>query len=96
MSAYGLSLLEIKQLIEHALLPDRCECTVIDGELTLRLTSATQPSQVVFTKGVRVESLHTSRAIAELVGEARYLLAMHNSARPESAQPTTVSRSAAK
>lgn len=96
MPVYGLSLLEIRHLIERALLPDRCECTVIDGVLTVRVTSATHPAQVVVTDGVSLESLHASRAIAELVGEARYLIAKQNSDRPDFAHPVTVLRSAAR
>ncbi len=94
MPAYGLSLLEIRHLIERALLPDRCECTVNDGILTVRVTSATHPPRVVVIEGVRLESLSASRAIAELVGEARYLLSTQNSNRPDSAQPAHVPRSA--
>lgn len=96
MPAYGLSLLEIRHLIERALLPDRCECTVIDGELTLRVTNAKDPTHVVVTGAVRLESLHASRAIAELVGEARYLLAMQSSNRPDSVQPAAMLRSASR
>jgi hypothetical protein len=96
MSAYGLSLLEIRHLIERALLPDRCECTVIDDVLTVRVTSSTLPTHVVVTNPVRLESLHTSRAIAELVGEARYLLAMQSSNRPDFAPATTLRKSAAR
>lgn len=74
MNSYGLSILEIKHLIERALLPDKCECTV-DGEFVrITLSSHADPSDAVVITGIKKESLNTSRAIAELIGEARYLL----------------------
>jgi hypothetical protein len=96
MPVYGLSPLEIRHLIERALLPDRCECTVIDDVLTLRVTSATHPGQVVTTHGVKLESLHSSRAIAELVGEARYLLATQSNHRTDGFQPVLIGGRAAR
>lgn len=74
MSAYGLSPLEIKHLIERALLPDHCEFSEQNGLLTLRLTEKQHPHSSV-TVNAKMESLYTSRAIAELVGKARYSLA---------------------
>ena len=86
MSIYGLSALEIQHLIERALLPDKCECDIANGYLTLHLcTTAGSGSSVILTP-VRLESLSTSRAIAELVGEARYQLATFR------AEPTTAAR----
>lgn len=74
MPTYGLTSLEIQQLIQRALLPDKCECTVENGVLTLRLIDPNQPEDV-FTAGANIDTLRSRRAIAELVGEARYLLA---------------------
>ena len=75
MSKYGLSFLEIKHLIERALLPDRCVCEIAAGVLTLTLVSEADPTQVITFAGVKVEGLNNSRAIAYLIGEARYMLA---------------------
>ena len=74
MNSFGLSILEIQHLIERALLPDKCELTV-DGEcVRLMLTSHVDPIDSVVITGIKKETLNTSRAIAELIGEARYLL----------------------
>lgn len=77
MPALGLSPLEIKHLIERALLPDRCDFSEQDGLLTLRLTQKKYPHSSV-TIHASIAELHTSRAIAELVGKARYSLAHTN------------------
>ncbi|MGI4840271.1 MAG: DUF1652 domain-containing protein [Janthinobacterium lividum] len=74
MAAYGLSTLEIKHLIERALLPDRCECEILDGNLSLTLTATSAETSVIRIKNIKFDSLNSSRAIAELVGEARYQL----------------------
>ena len=78
MPGYGLSALEIKHLIERALLPDRCEFIEKNGLLALRLTQREPPFTSVTLTAARLESLYTSRAIAELIGEARSLLASAN------------------
>jgi hypothetical protein len=88
MSAYGLSPLEIKHLIERALLPDRCQFSEQDGLLTLRLCRKDQPDACVSTVA-NLDTLLSSRAIAELVGEARYLLAH---AEQSSSHPPAVKR----
>ena len=75
MDDYGLSLLEIKHLIERALLPDRCVCEVVSGVLTLTLVSEADSERVVTVTGIKAEGLNNSRAIAYLIGEARYMLA---------------------
>jgi hypothetical protein len=74
MDGYGLSLLEIKHLIERALLPDRCVCEVVSGVLTLTLVSEADSAHVITVTGIKVEGLNNSRAIAHLIGEARYML----------------------
>jgi len=77
MNAYRLSTLEIKHMIEQSLLPHRCEWAMADGgSLTLTLTSAASPQDVICMTGIKLSSLASSRAISELVGEARYLLSM--------------------
>jgi hypothetical protein len=75
MSVPFLSTLEIRNLIERALLPDLCTCECTDGR-TLDLTLQRQDdlAQRVVLNGIPLESLQSSRAIANLIGEARYLL----------------------
>lgn len=75
MDNYGLSLLETKHLIERALLPDRCVCEVVSGLLSLTLTSEADVEHVITISGLKIEGLNNSRAIAHLIGEARYMLA---------------------
>lgn len=70
-----LSTLEIQNLIERALLPDHCVCLCTDGvSVNLTLRSVTQPTLYIHIDAVPLSSLQSSRAIAELIGEARYLL----------------------
>jgi hypothetical protein len=75
MSVPFLSTLEIRNLIERALLPDLCTCACTDGRtLDLTLQKLDEPEQRVVLSGIPLESLQSSRAIANLIGEARYLL----------------------
>ena len=75
MSTTFLSTLEIRNLIERALLPDHCTCECKDGrtlELTLQKLGA--PEHRVVLSGIALDSLQSSRDIANLIGEARYLM----------------------
>jgi hypothetical protein len=75
MSNTFLSTLEIRNLIERALLPDQCTCECKNGrtlELTLEKLGA--PEHRVVLNDIPLDSLQSSRAIANLIGEARYLL----------------------
>lgn len=75
MSIAFLSTLEIRNLIERALLPDQCTCECTDGQtLDLTLQKLEDPAQKVVMNGIPLASLQSSRAIANLIGEARYLL----------------------
>lgn len=75
MSIPFLSTLEIRNLIERALLPDKCTCECTDGRnLDLTLQKLEDPEQRVVLNGIPLASLQSSRAIARLIGEARYLL----------------------
>jgi hypothetical protein len=73
---YGLSHLEIKRLLQRALLPDTCRCDIAsDGTMSLVLSNVRDAKNYVVVSPIRLDSLNSSRAIANLVGEARYLLA---------------------
>lgn len=75
MDTHFLSTLEIRNLIERALLPDYCCCQCSDGRtLDLTLQKRDDPDQRISLTGIPLESLQSSRSIAELIGEARYLL----------------------
>lgn len=76
MESYGLSTLEMRALIERVFLPDICKSEVShEGFLRLTVTSATMPTCCVSLSDISLERLGTVRAIAELVGDTRYLLA---------------------
>jgi hypothetical protein len=76
MNTYGLSILEIEAMIQRVLLPNTCRCEVTDGLLSLTLASEGDPSRHIQIANVRMDSLNSARAIAELIGKARYLLAL--------------------
>ncbi|MCF5709010.1 DUF1652 domain-containing protein [Pseudomonas syringae] len=78
MSAYRLSTLEIKHMIEQSLLPHRCEWSAAEGDsLTLTLTNAASPEHAICMAGIKLDSMISSRAISELVAEARLLMSMN-------------------
>ncbi len=75
MSVTFLSTLEIRYLIERALLPDLCTCECRDGRtLNLTLQKLDDPEQRVVLNGIPLESLQSSRSLANLIAEARALL----------------------
>lgn len=77
MNIYGLSILEIRALIERALLPDHCRFVeTSDGRFSITVTSANHESCQISVRGIAFDELRSSRAIVELIGEARYLLAL--------------------
>ncbi|KPY96108.1 hypothetical protein ALP50_01092 [Pseudomonas syringae pv. spinaceae] len=75
MSVTFLSTLEIRYLIERALLPDLCTCECRDGRtLNLTLQKLDDPEQRVVLNRIPLESLQSSRSLANLIAEARSLL----------------------
>lgn len=76
MRNYALCNLEILALIERALLPDVCVCTCKGDLLTVTLTKQNQPGAYVSVENISMQSLQSSRAIANLVGELRYLMSV--------------------
>lgn len=84
MDNYGLSSLEIRALIERVFLPDTCRSEISqEGLLRLTVTSSKMPSCCVTMPDTSLGQLNTVRAIAELVGETRYLLALQMGAQPD-------------
>jgi hypothetical protein len=70
-----LSTLEIQNLIERALLPDHCVCFCTDGvSVSLSLRSVNQPQVQIRLESIPLTSLQSSRAISDLIAQARYLL----------------------
>ena len=67
-----ISPLELCQIIESAFLPTRCVCK-IDGEgrMTVNLYPSQKGHASFFVDGIRVDTLSSIRAIANLVSELR-------------------------
>ncbi|WP_420801194.1 DUF1652 domain-containing protein [Pseudomonas brassicae] len=67
----GVCDLELRQMIEGAFLPWRCEVSCTDGlALTIRLLADADYDEMTVT-GVRLSALPNARAIADLVGQVR-------------------------
>lgn len=78
MSLLGVSTLELRQMIEQACLPDRCEINCADGShLTIRLGNGQDLTEAVTLCAVPLSSLNSSRDLVNLVGQ---LHAMRDSA----------------
>ena len=67
-------MLELRQLIEHACLPDRCEISCTDGaNLTIRLGQGQSLDECCTLSGVPLRSLNTCRDLRNLVEQLRTL-----------------------
>lgn len=72
MSLIGVSMLEMRQLIEQACLPDRCEVSCPDGEcLTIRLGQGQTLNDCLTVTGIPLDSLKSCRDLADLVAQLR-------------------------
>lgn len=71
MSLIGVSMLEMRQMIEQGCLPDHCEVSCPDGEhLTIRLSPGDNLGDC-FTTEVSVASLNSCRDLVALVAQLR-------------------------
>ncbi|WP_449432717.1 DUF1652 domain-containing protein [Pseudomonas putida] len=76
MSLIGVSMLEMRQMIEQACLPDRCEVSCPDGTtLTIRLGQGENLDEGVTLSGVSLQSLNSCRDLVTLVGQLHALRA---------------------
>lgn len=76
MSLIGVSILEMRQMIEQACLPDRCEVSCADGTtLTIRLGQGDNLEEGVMLAGVPLHSLNSCRDLVNLVGQLHALQA---------------------
>jgi|GEM_PF-576674 hypothetical protein len=67
-----ISILELRHIIECSFLPLSCICTSNpDGSLMIKVFEPSTGHVELLVTGVRTETLTSSRAIAELVGELR-------------------------
>ena len=65
-------MLEMRQMIEQACLPDRCEVSCLDGaNLTIRLGQSLDEG--VTLNGVPLQSLNSCRDLVHLVGQLHAL-----------------------
>nr|WP_225777658.1 DUF1652 domain-containing protein [Pseudomonas sp. Marseille-Q3773] len=78
MSLIGVSMLEMRQIIEQACLPDRCEVSCPDGaHLTIRLGQGQSLEEGVTLSGVPLQSLNSCRDLVNLVGQLHALRSAH-------------------
>ncbi|WP_339533028.1 DUF1652 domain-containing protein [Pseudomonas mucidolens] len=76
MHHLGLSILEIRSLIEKAFQPDHCTCECHDGKtLSIDLTRHADPTSTLHLSGIPLGDLHSFRAVADLIARARHALA---------------------
>nr|WP_314484600.1 DUF1652 domain-containing protein [uncultured Pseudomonas sp.] len=74
MSMIGVSTLELRQMIEQACLPDRCEISCVDDtHLTIRLGNGQALDDAVTLRDVPLSSLNSSRDLVNLVGQLHAL-----------------------
>lgn len=67
-------MLEMRQIIEQACLPDRCEVSCPDGaNLTIRLGQGQSLDEGVTLSGVPLQSLNSCRDLVNLVGQLHAL-----------------------
>lgn len=72
MSLIGVSMLEMRQIIEQACLPDRCEVSCPDGaSLTIQLGEGQSLKHCVTLTDVPIDSLNSCRDLVGLVAELR-------------------------
>lgn len=78
MSLIGVSMLEMRQIIEQACLPDRCEVSCPDGaNLTIRLGQGQSLEAGVTLSGVPLHNLNSCRDLVTLVAQLHALRASH-------------------
>ena len=74
MSLIGVSMLEMRQMIEQACLPDRCEVSCADGaHLTIRLGQGQCLEEGVTLTGVDLQGLNSCRDVVNLVTQLHAL-----------------------
>lgn len=71
MIACTLSNLELRSIIESAFLPMRCNCTILDGAMTVEVINPVTEHVEMLASGIALDRLDTSRALCELISELR-------------------------
>lgn len=67
----GVSNLELRRIIEAALLPRRCKCTSDKKHMTVQVFSEDKKEIELTVAGIALDSLTNSRAIAQLVQDLK-------------------------
>lgn len=71
MIACTLSNLELRSIVEKAFLPVRCQCTVMDGAMTVEVIDPVTERVELLATGIKLDKLDTSRALCELILKLR-------------------------
>lgn len=71
MLACTLSNLELRNIIETAFLPMRCNCYVVDERMTVDIVDPATEHVQLHRAGIGLERLDTSRALCDLILELR-------------------------
>lgn len=72
MSLIGVSMLEMRQMIEQACLPDRCEVSSPDGvNLTIRVGRGESLEEGYTLTGIPLANLNSCRDLVALVWQLR-------------------------
>lgn len=83
MIASGLSVLELRSIVEGAFLPMRCTCTVApDYSMTVQIVDPASSRVDLLVTGIALDRLRSSRDISNLVAELRDELAHGTPAQP--------------
>lgn len=81
MNGNGLSMLELRSIIEHGFLPLQCQCSVApDTSLTVRVFDESSGRIDLLVTGISADQLNSSRAISQLVAELRHEIDLNRQA----------------
>ncbi|QQQ48907.1 DUF1652 domain-containing protein [Pseudomonas syringae] len=70
MIASGLSELELRSMVERALLPLRCTCTIANDQMNVQISDPVS-GRTQLQKSLPLSRINTVRDIADLVAELR-------------------------
>ncbi|MCF9001004.1 MULTISPECIES: DUF1652 domain-containing protein [Pseudomonas] len=70
MIASGLSELELRSMVERALLPLRCTCTIANDQMNVQISDPVS-GRAQLQKSLPLSRINTVRDIADLVAELR-------------------------
>ena len=71
MLAYTLSHLELRGIIERALLPARCQCRITGDLMAVEFFNPATKRFELVASGIKLGGLDTCRALSELIAELR-------------------------